>query len=98
MEELKPTSLHLHVIKLFNDFCSKRASFWLGNWDAFMKTQFSSTTRAELEEWFSKKPKLRDALTIIAELKDKHNLWFDFKEENVMERSNGEIVFTDPIV
>lgn len=98
MEELHQTSISDHEMKLFELFCSKRASFWLGNMDAFMKSNFRANDRKELEDLFQQNPHLCEALTLIAELKDKHSLWFDFKKANIMERSNGEIVFTDPIV
>lgn len=97
MEELSPTNISDHELNLFDLFCKKRASFWLGNWDAFMKSNFRASAREELEQIFGENPKLAEALTLIAEMKDKHSLWFDFKRANIMDRS-GTIVLTDPIV
>lgn len=98
MEELQPTSISDRLLKIMERFCERRADFWIGNWDAFMKSNFSSSVREELETLFKQNPKLPEALTAIAELKADHSLWFDFKRANVMERPNGTVVFTDPIV
>jgi hypothetical protein len=97
MEELSESPMLNREIELITVFCKRRADFWEGDWDKFMKQNFGPDARNGLNVLFQENPKLSEALVLIAELQAKHKLWFDFKRANIMSRS-GLMVITDPLV